>query len=295
MRKSIIYSQNFIKNEELVEKLISISSISKTDVVLEIGAGKGIITSSLANKVKELIAYELDTELSNKLLQQYIEVKNVKIINKDFNSESIPNYPFKVFSNIPFNITSTIIKRLTESDYLQDAYLIVQKEAALKFIGRPHDKTNSQVSVLIKPLFELNILYRFSKNDFIPKPNVDIVLLRISKIVNPVINRKDKNIFQDFVVYAFNQFKPNIIEGLTPLMGKGTLLSLSKTLKFSQNSKPSQLEFNQWIGLFNHFVGNYRGNSGLITGSYERLKKQQEKLEKINRTRVDRNWRNYKK
>lgn len=295
MRKSIKYSQNFIRSKDLVDKLIDQTTISKEDVVLEIGAGKGVITVGLADKAKNVIALEVDATLLTELKHQLEDKRNVKVLNVAFENFSFPSYPYKVFSNIPFNITSTVIKRLTESEQLQEAYLIVQKEAAKKFIGKPYDTANSQMAVLIKPFFNLGIVYEFSKDDFTPRPNVDIALLKINKNSNPEVEMQNKSIYQDFVVYAFNQFKPNIVDGLSSVMGRSNLLRLSSELKFSPISKPSQLDSEQWIGLFNYLIKNNRNKLGVVKGSFSKLKQQQSKLEKINRTRVDKGWKKFRK
>ena len=100
LKKSVQYSQNFIKDPNLVERLLSNSSIGKNDVVLEIGAGGGVITRKLRERAKEVIAFEIDNDLPLK-----------DVVRGDFLDHPLPNYPYKVFSNIPFNITADIVKK----------------------------------------------------------------------------------------------------------------------------------------------------------------------------------------
>ena len=95
-----------------------------------------------------------------------------------------------------------------------DTYLILQKEAALKFLGKPHDSKSSQLATLLKPWFDMTLVHNFDKNDFFPKPMVDIVLMRIEKRSNPLISADYKQLFEDFIVYTYNQFQPNVIDGL---------------------------------------------------------------------------------
>ena len=296
MRKRIAYSQNFLKDKLLVAKLISKSSITREDIVYEIGAGQGIITEELAERAKRVVAFEIDQNLFNGLSQRFQNERNIELKQGDFVSYTLPSYPYKVFSNIPFNITSTIIRKLTQiNNSPSDTYLIIQKEASKKFIGQPYDIKNSQTSILLKPWFELSIFYEFKRGDFFPKPNVDTVLLKIKKIDQPLIEDEKRAFYQDFVVYTFNQFQPNIFEGLTDIFGKGTLLSLSKQLSFSPKSKPSELDFKCWLGLFNYFSNKQVNKQGLVRGSFARLTEQQSKLEKIHRTRTDKNWKQFRK
>lgn len=292
MRKRIAYSQNFLKSNELVAKLIETTSITVEDVVYEIGAGQGIITQELLKKSNKVIAFEIDENLVKKIKAKLGSHDNLEIIQGDFLNYKLPNKPYKVFSNIPFNISSAVIKKLTEAPQPpNDAYLIVQKETAQKFAGKPADKINSQMAILLKPWFELKIIHSFQRSDYFPKPSVDTVLLAITKKERPLIVTSNKNNFQDFVVYTFNQFKPNVIEGLSGLFGKENISRLSKELNFPPNSKPSELGINHWLGLFQNLESS---KMFIINGSYSKLKKQQKSLEKIHRTRLDKNWKNYK-
>jgi len=291
MRKRVAYAQNFLKNKGLIASLIQMSSISSGDVVYDIGAGQGIITEELLKKSRKVVAFEIDKNLSNKLEQRYKSNKLVEIISGDFLSCSLPVYSYKVFSNIPFSISSAVIKKITHAkNPPDDAYIVVQKEVAKKFIGKPYANRNSQIAILLKPWFELSVRYEFKRGDFFPKPNVDAVLLRVKKIDKPLIEEGKRDIYQDFVVYAFNQFCSNIVEGLINVFGEATLLKMSEQLGFSHKSKPSELDFKQWLGLFNYFSGNVKSKQKLVRGSYARLIDQQGGLRKIHRIRTDKKW-----
>ena len=115
MRKWVIYTQNFIVSKDLISELVKKSSITKDYLVYEIGAGEGAITNELLKKAKKVVAFEIDTNLFNKLSQRFKNEKSLKLRLGDFLSFSLPKQPYKVFSNIPFNITSSIVKKLTET------------------------------------------------------------------------------------------------------------------------------------------------------------------------------------
>ena len=202
----------------------------------------------------------------------------------DFLNSRLPKHPYKVFSNIPFNITSAIIKKLTlEDNPPEDAYLIMQKEAAMKFAGKPFDYKNSQLSVILNPWFEFRVVYNFRSGDLFPRPNVDIILLEIRKRDDPLVIYKNKDKYEDFITYIFNQPKPNITEGLSRVMKiKPTAL------------KPSELNFEDWVSLFESFLVQPQRQQDLVKDSFTKHLKQQENIEKINRTRVDKDWRKYR-
>lgn len=284
-------------NKGLITELIERSSITNGDVVYEIGAGKGIITEGLLKRSEKVVAFEIDSSLFNKLAQRFRNEKSLELKLGNFLTHSLSNQPYKVFANIPFNITSAIIKKLTQaSNPPEDAYLIVQKEAAKKFVGKPYDNKNSQMAILLKPWFDFEVFHQFKVVDFFPRPGVDIIMLRIKKRDKPLVDYKHKRQYEDLVTYTFNQFKPNVSEGLSEVFGKQAVVRLGSRLGFPLSSKPSELSFEDWIGLFNSFLNDldYK-HQGIVKGSYTKLVEQQGKLEKIHRTRVDKNWRRYHK
>jgi len=174
-RQRILYAQNFLLDPYLVASLLERCSIGQDDVVYEIGPGKGIITEQLALRCKQVVAIEKDPRLSALLLQQFADRPNVTIHEGDFLHYPLPRKPYKVFANIPFNITTAIVTRLTAAQYPpEDAYMAMQKEAAEKFLGKPHE---SLYTVLLKPWFEVEMVHRFRRKDFVPEPGVDVVML----------------------------------------------------------------------------------------------------------------------
>lgn len=292
MRKRIAYSQNFLKDKGLVANIVRLSSITKEDVVYDIGAGQGIITDELVKVGGKVVAFEIDKNLYEKLSQRLKNEKAVEVKLGNFLEQPLPNYSYKVFSNIPFNITASVIKKLTETPNPPlDTYLIVQNEAAKKFVGKPLDNKNSQLATLLKPWFEITIVYKFERSDFFPKPMVDVVLMRIKKRDNTLINREIKGLYNDFVTFTYNQFKPNVVEGLAQVLGNENMTKLARQIGFNPNSKPSELDFTAWQAIFSYFL-NHSDNTQkkIVAGSYAKLLKQQEGLQKINRTRVDKNW-----
>jgi len=296
MRNRIKYSQNFLRNSELVRSLVNKSSISPNDTVYEIGAGEGIITKQLLEKAGKVVAFELDRNFFNKLVQKFQNEKSLELRLEDFLASNLPDYSYKIFSNIPFNITSAIIKKLTlASNPPEDTYLIVQKEAAMKFAGRPLDSKNSQLSVILNPWFEFRVMYNFRSDDFYPRPNIEIILLGIKRRDNPLVGSQNKEKYEDFITYTFSQFKPNIKEGLSKILNEQNIIKLGKEAGFSPNFKPSELNFRDWIDLFNLFLKMPEKQQNIVRSSFLKQLKQQENIEKINRTRVDKSWKKYRR
>jgi 23S rRNA (adenine-N6)-dimethyltransferase len=163
-QRQICLAQNFLRSPNLVRRLVGMSTIGPSDVVYEIGPGNGIITAALASVARQVIAIEKDPELVRRLRERFRSLDNVEIVEKDFLAYSFrtrmvndapfaavgrQNSQYKIFANIPYNITARILRKIVdEGSNLGDVYLILQKEAARKYSGSPRE---SLFSILAKP------------------------------------------------------------------------------------------------------------------------------------------------
>ena len=97
----------------MVKELVEKTKITAEDVVVEIGAGKGIITAELAKKARKVIAVEVDKQLYSELVEKLRGLDNVELINTDFMTWALPQGPYKVFANIPFTTTKKTVTMVT--------------------------------------------------------------------------------------------------------------------------------------------------------------------------------------
>ncbi len=242
------FSQNFIKSPQLVSQLLQSSQINSGDVVVEIGPGKGIITQKLLNFGCQVIAIEKDRQLINELQDRFSQNKNFKLINTDFLLWSLPKTPYKIFSNIPFSITAPIINKILKSPNKPDEmYLILQQEAAEKF--SLFDDINNQDAILAAPFFAVEILGDIDRTAFTPKPQVNIVFAKFTLLNKPLIDLPHYQQFRDFIIFGFNQWKPNIFEIYKKIFSYDQFKKINHQLKVN-SLKPTQLNLNQWLGLF---------------------------------------------
>lgn len=245
-RKSL--AQNFVAKAHLAVTLVNGSSISPNDTVYEIGPGKGRLTRELAKKAKKVIAIEKDSVLSAALKKTFEHYDNIIIHNADFLKFKIKEPHYKVFSNVPFNITSAVMRKiLYAGNPPAEAYLILQKEAAEKLTGC--GKT-TQSSVLAKPWFKFRISHFLRRTDFSPVPKVDVVMLHIEKRLCPLILREDISIYEIFIRCGFNTWRKNLKLNYKGILSHNQWKKLSRDLEFSIHAKPSELKFWQWLGLF---------------------------------------------
>ena len=285
-KNQIKYSQNFLRSEKLVKKIINKSNITSADLVLEIGPGRGIITEELVKRCQKVIAIEKDKKLYQFLKDKFKEKKKVEVVLADISVYSLPNSKYKIFANIPFNITAEVIKKITiGKNFLQDAYLIIQKEAAKKFVGFPYSRRTQMYALLLKPWFDIKIVYLFKKTDFKPIPHVNTVLINIKKVQKPLIKKEQEKLYRDFIVYAFTHWEATVKNNLSSIFTYQQFKQLSRDFKFNIKAMLTELSFNQWLGLFNYFSIDIDKNKQiLIYGAEENLRTQQKRLQKIHRT-----------
>jgi 23S rRNA (adenine-N6)-dimethyltransferase len=131
-------SQNFLHSRALVDRLLDTSSIRAGDLVFDLGAGHGLITDRLAQRGCRVVAVEKDLELAERLHDRFDDAPTVHVRQADMLTLPLPRQPYKVFANIPLNATAAIVNRLTQARHPpDDSYLVVQAEAADRFIGQP--------------------------------------------------------------------------------------------------------------------------------------------------------------
>ena len=174
-------SQHFLRSPKLAGFLIGHSNIKKRDVVIDIGAGSGVITSALARRCKQVVAVEPDAETAALLRKNTKRCSNVVIVEKDFLEMELPDGPYKIFANPPFHLSSAILHKLDEAKNPPDAiYLILQKQFALKLLNNDRHYT-SQLGKQLYIQYAPRIRLPLKPNYFTPPPAVPTVLLELKK------------------------------------------------------------------------------------------------------------------
>lgn len=178
--QQIAASQNFLTGRRLLDRITRISTIQKEDTVLEIGTGKGHLTEALCRRAGFVYSVEIDRKLYERAKIRLQDVKNLKLICGDFLHYALPKRgQYKVFANIPYYITTEIVRKLTEDAHPpSEIWLVMEKGAAKRFMGVGAE---TKISRMLKRKWKLEIVYYFSGEDFHPKPSVDSVLLYFKK------------------------------------------------------------------------------------------------------------------
>ncbi len=203
------WGQNFLVDNNLLDKIVSTVDPQLNDHILEIGPGEGVLSEKILPQVKEMLAIEIDPLLVDHLNKQK-NLKELNVIQGDIlvnNIRDLPiTSPVRVIGNIPYNITSPIIFWLIEQlDYWDDAFVMAQKEVAQRLTAKVSTKAYGRLTVVVGAY--LNVDYRFTipPDVFIPKPKVDSAFIWLTKKKQPLIKDEDYVKFKKIVAAAFNQ------------------------------------------------------------------------------------------
>ena len=215
------FGQNFIIDENIINGIVNKAEIDDETLVLEIGPGAGSLTNGIAKKAKNVLCYEIDTTLENILKDKLAAYNNIEIIFKDFLTvnvlEDIKKYDYKklyVVANLPYYITTPIIIKLIEDQIMPDKIVVmVQKEVGDRFKAVPGTKDYSSLSVYLNYYYKIAKLMDISRNVFMPKPNVDSIVVEFSKKDNN-IELKDKDLFFKLVKDSFVQKRKTLRNNL---------------------------------------------------------------------------------
>ncbi len=244
------HSQNFLHSPALVRKLIQMTNIRRDDLAIEIGPGRGIITRQLARVCRKVIGIECDPGLYDRLQAEFGMSSNVAIRCRDFLTYRLPRCRYKILASIPFNITSAIVAHITSGPSLpEDAYLVMQEEAARRYAGRPYARESLR-SLLLKPRFEVRIVHRLASTDFKPAPACSAVFMHMHRRPAPLLSDAEYRSYKDFLSFAFAQRGRQIGERLGMIFTKRQLDRLSREWGFPMGLGHIDLSLAQWLGVF---------------------------------------------
>ena len=203
------FGQHFLVNAQIINSEISYAELNDSDVVLEIGPGKGALTHPISKVVSQVIAIEKDMQLYDYLKSKLPE--NVLLINADavlYDFSFLPQFT-KIVSNLPYRISSQITFKFLRYQF-KKAILMYQEEFAKRMVAIPGSKEYSRLSVGVYYHAHCNLLRSVSKNAFYPKPIIDSYLVELIPRKKPPFFVSDESFFFDLVMKCFNHRRKKI-------------------------------------------------------------------------------------
>lgn len=206
------YGQHFLQDDNIINHELRYATLSRNDVVLEIGPGHGALTKKLAQLVDKVIAIELDTHLFEELSR--ILPSNVTLINQDAVKVDLSRLSFtKIVANLPFHISSPITFKLLEQPFIK-AILIYQKDFAARMIAQPGTRDYSRLSVGIFYKTVCRILENVPRTCFFPKPRVDACIVELLPRQKPPFPVLDETFFFRLTKELFSHRRKKIMTTL---------------------------------------------------------------------------------
>lgn len=243
-------SQNFLTDPNILRKILKAAEVNENDLVLEIGAGPGILTEALLETGAKVIAIEIDSRFANELPRLNngnLEVVRADILEVDFTKLLKGRGPAKIVANLPYHLTSPILgKILPHPELFSSSTIMVQKEVADRMCGKVRTKNYSSLTLFLQFYSEVTARFEVSRNCFYPKPNVDSSVVRIDLKTPPEI---DKEKLFSIIHTSFQQRRKMLRGSLSKIIPKAEIEKNLEEIGSHGGARPEELTLDQFIAL----------------------------------------------
>ena len=241
--------QHWLVDVGSLDAIVEFADLNSEDFVLEIGPGHGVLTQYLVAQASEVLAIEFDDTLAS-MLKNKVKADNLKVINQDileFDFSTLPK-DFKIVANIPYYLTSKLIRNITESENLpKEIVLLIQKEVAQRLVGKEGDM--SLLSLAAKIYFEVSLGVVVGKEAFSPPPKVESQVVKLVRLDRPELTEEEVGQVFRLAKLAFNSKRKTLLNSLQGGLGieKSTLEQvLSKHKDVDLTLRPQNLQVSDW-------------------------------------------------
>ena len=224
------FGQNFLTDTNILQKIVDTAEIDKTVNVIEIGPGIGALTEFLAENAAEVMAFEIDDRLVPILADTLRDFDNIKVVNEDILKSDLqtrikefanPDLPIKVVANLPYYITTPILMHLIESKIpFAEFVVMMQKEVADRISAQPSTKAYGSLSIAVQYYMTAKIAFIVPRTVFVPAPNVDSAILKMTRREQPLVQVQDEDFFFCVGKAAFVPRRNTLWNNLTSHFGK---------------------------------------------------------------------------
>ena len=226
------FGQNFLQDENIIDKIVKSANIDKDTLLIEIGPGAGALSKKTIPLSGYAILYEIDTrlkEILNDVLNKYSNYEIIfnDVLKQDIKSD-ISRFDYKkiyVVANLPYYITTPIITKLIDEIHPDKIVIMIQDEVADRLSANVGSREYGMITVLLGAKYNIKKLFKVSRNCFKPAPNVDSAVISLDKHDKYLINNEDK--FNKLIKDAFKYKRKNLRNNL---MGYD-LIKIEKILK----------------------------------------------------------------
>ena len=263
--------QNFLVNDEVIDKIIDEANISKDDLIIEIGPGLGVLTKRLLEKCNNVIAVELDTRMIKILQDRFsiniqnseLEIINEDILKVDLNKlindkkENNKILNVKVVANLPYYISTPIImKLLGDRLNINEIIVMVQKEVAERLTAKTGTRLSGAITYAVDYYSEATSIIKVPKESFIPSPKVESEVIKLEVRKSPKITVKDEKMLFDIIQKSFSQRRKTLANALVNYniaKNKDEIENMFKTLEIDSNVRGENLTLEEFGKIVEYF------------------------------------------
>jgi 23S rRNA (adenine-N6)-dimethyltransferase len=241
--------QHFLAGGWLAAELVEQAGVGPGDLVVEIGAGTGVLTEALAGRAGRVVAVEYDPRLADRARARLAGYGNVRVVTADALTMPTPRRPFRVVANLPFGSTAAILRRLLGDPRtrLERADLVVQEQAARRYAAR---RPGTPETIAWGAFYELATGRRLGPTCFRPPPRVGAAVLIASRRRPPLVPVGGHRRFTALLGSAFRHPGLPLRRVLVPPLTYRQLRRLARDLGFPLDARPADLDAVQWAGLY---------------------------------------------
>lgn len=240
--------QHLLADRRLAADLVQNAGVTRADLVLEIGAGTGVLTSALAERAGRVLAFELDEGFVRALHDRFADSPNVAIVHADALEARLPTEPYRVVANLPFGITTPLLRRLLDpTGTLLRADVVVQWGFAIK---RARQRPSTLLTLSWTPWFELTIGRRIPRRRFRPPPAVDAAVLTVTRRPDPLLPADERHGYLDLLRTAFSRASTPVAETLRGAVGPEAVKDVLRRMGLPGGVRPTDLDAAGWAALY---------------------------------------------
>lgn len=257
--------QNFLVNDEVVEKIVESANITKEDLIIEIGPGLGTLTQLLLEKAKKVIAIELDSRMVTILKERFSLYSNFEIIQEDVLKVNLQELikqeqeknniqQVKIVANLPYYITTPIIMKLLEDKLdIQTITVMIQKEVADRLVEKPGGKLAGAITYSVNYYAEAKKVIEVPKESFVPEPEVTSSVIQLTLRKVPPVQVKNEKLFFELIKRSFMQRRKTFLNGITNsgLTSKEKLKQILQECQIDENVRGESLTIQQFAQIAN--------------------------------------------
>jgi 23S rRNA (adenine-N6)-dimethyltransferase len=247
-RRRAELGQHFLAGSWLAAELVEQAEVGAGDLVVEIGAGTGVLTEALGRRAGRVVAVEYDPRLADRARARLAAYGNVRVLTADALSVPLPRRPFRVVANLPFGSTAAMLRRLLGDPRtrLERADLVVQEQAARRYAAR---RPATPETIAWGARYELAVGRRLGPSCFRPPPRVGAAVLVARRRRPPLVAPGGHRRFAALVATAFRHPGLPLRRTLVPPFTYRQLRRLSRELGFPLDAHAGDLDAAQWAGL----------------------------------------------